>query len=79
MIQNDLKSDQQLSVQLETAETYAVDAATEFVKLCGNGAGMRGHMSQIVAKRALPGALRHHDGGGVIPRMRGVLFGQAGH
>ena len=59
-------ADRQLSVQPEPTETYADNAATEFVKRWGHGTGMPSQMSQMVTIRLVCGALRHQDRRGVI-------------
>lgn len=59
-------ADRQLSVQPEPTETYADNAATEFVKRWGHCAGMPSQMSQMVTVRLVCGALKHQDRRGVI-------------
>src|SRR5208282_4580640 len=66
-------------VQLEPTATYAVSATTEFIKRCRYVAGVLVQMSQMVAKRELSGTLGHEDRRCFILRIRGGLFGQAGH
>ncbi len=66
-------------VQLEPAATYAVSAATEFVKRCRYVAGVLVQVSQMVAKREHSGAFGHEDWRNFFLYIRGGLFGQAGH